>query len=166
MGLMDAFKKKKKEVGTLDDVSYIAEMTHVPGQWHQYDFQLASQGYDWDYIIDAAEYMTKSELKRIGTVSVGFEAGEAETELIDEYNISRGSVKKMKSLSKEGANLGIGGMSKIIGAPTKIGWFNQTNTIRIFTPVDDEDLLTRYAETMIRITFGTPDAMKRAKPVE
>ena len=64
------------------------------------------------------------------------------------------------------ANLGLGGMSKIIGAPVKIVWFNQTRVIRIFTPADNEDLLTKYAETMIRRSFGTPDEMKKAKPAK
>ena len=30
--------------------------------------------------------------------------------------------------------------------------------------LDDEELMRRYAETVIRRSFGTPDAMKLAKP--
>ena len=71
----------------------------------------------------------------------------------------------MKSLAEEAGALGIGGMSKIVGGPVKIVWINQTRVIRIFTPANDEDLLTRYAESVIRRNFGTADAMKKGKPV-
>ncbi len=36
---------------------------------------------------------------------------------------------------------------------------------RIFTHIDNEAVITRYAETLIRRTFSTPDAMRPAKPV-
>ena len=61
--------------------------------------------------------------------------------------------------------LAIGGISRTLKMPVKIVWFNQTRVLRFFTPVDDEMLLTKYIETVIRRTFGTKDAMKLAKPV-
>lgn len=61
---------------------------------------------------------------------------------------------------KEGADIGIGGVSQTIGAPVKIVWFNQTRILRIFSPVNDEVLFKKYFETLIRRTFGTADAMK------
>lgn len=67
----------------------------------------------------------------------------------------------MKSLSEEAGALGLGGMSKIVGGPVKVVWINQSRVLRLFTPANDEDLMTRYAETIIRRTFGTPDAMKK-----
>ena len=33
MGLFDAFKPKKAESDTIDDMSYIAEMKHFEGPW-------------------------------------------------------------------------------------------------------------------------------------
>lgn len=47
----------------------------------------------------------------------------------------------------------------------KIVWFNQTQVLRFFTIVDDETLIKKYIETVIRRTFGTNDAMKLAKPI-
>ena len=167
MGIFDGWKKKKEtDSSVLDDLSYIADVHHVQGPWNQYDFLLASQGYGWDYMVDTADYMTKADLDQIGTVSVTAAPGGSETERIEEYKAAKDSVKAMKSLSEEASALGIGGISKTIGAPVKIVWFNQTRVIRIFSPVDDEDLFRRYMETVIRRTFGTPDAMKAAKPVK
>lgn len=166
MGLFDAFKTKQNiDSDMLDDMSYIADLKHFEGPWNQYDFLLASQGYGWDYILDSAEYMINAELEHIGTVSVSKVLGANEVELIDELNSAGGSIKKMKSLAEEAGALGIGGMSKIVGGPVKIVWINQTRVIRIFTPANDEDLLTRYAESVIRRNFGTADAMKKGKPV-
>lgn len=56
-------------------------------------------------------------------------------------------------------------MAGIIGGPVKIVWLNQTRVLRMFTPVNDEELLTRYAETVIRRSFGTAEAMKKYKKV-
>lgn len=165
MGLFNTFKTKNKtNSDMIDDISYIAEMHHIQGPWNQYDFLLAAQGYGWDYAVDSADYMTKADLEHIGTVSMSETLNSDEKELINEFNSSGYSVKAMKSLKEEAGALGLGGISKIIGSPVKIVWFNQTKIIRIFTPVNDEDLLTRYAESVIRRNFGTPDAMKKAKP--
>ena len=108
MGLFDAFKPKKAESDTIDDMSYIAEMKHFEGPWNQYDFLLASQGYGWDYILDSADYMTKAELSNIGTVSVSKVLGAEEEELVGEYNASGCSIKAMKSLEEEAGALGLG----------------------------------------------------------
>ena len=72
----------------------------------------------------------------------------------------------MPELKTERGQLAIGGMSRVLGfCPVKIVWFNQTKIFRIFTIPDNDELMLRYAETVIRRTFGTPDAMKKAKPV-
>jgi len=165
MGLLDVFKSKKNTSSDIiDDMSYIAELNHIEGPWHQYDFLLASQGYGWEYMVDSADYMSRNELEHIGTVSVSKMMGAGEEEFIEEYNASGCSIKAMKSLEEEASALGLGGMSKNVGGPVKIVWINQTRVLRLFTPINDEDLLTRYAESVIRRNFGTPDAMKKAKP--
>ena len=42
--------------------------------------------------------------------------------------------------------------------------------MRIISPLhvknNDVDLMKRYAETMVRMTFGTPDAFKLGKPLD
>ena len=164
MGLFDRLKKDNGDM--LNDTSYIVEYRHISGPWQQYDFRLTS-GYGWDYMVDSAEYMSDADLKNIGTVSVSAISGAAEQECIDEYRTCNRSFKAMPSLKHEWGVLGIGGMSQVYeGAPVKLVWFNQTGILRMFTPVDDEDKALRYAETLIRRSFNTADAMKKAKPVK
>ena len=66
----------------------------------------------------------------------------------------------------ESGVLSIGGKSKSIGGPVMIVWTNQTQFLRILTVIDNDEILRRYTETMIRRTFNTPDAMKLAKPIQ
>lgn len=165
MGLMDIFRtKKNSESDIIEDMSYIADLHHIKGPWHQYDFLLASQGYGWDYIIDSADYMIHSDLEQIGTISITKSLDSNMEELMDEFHSVGCVIKKMTTLSEEASTLGVGGISKMIGYPVKIVWINQSRVLRLFTPIDDEDLLARYAESVIRRNFGTKDAMKKAKP--
>lgn len=162
MGLFD-FVKKKEEV--LDDISFIREMRCYRESWIQYDFLLAASGYGWDYMVGSADYMSMADLDNIGTISVSPIAGGEAREYIEAYKASGYSIKDMDVLKNEAGALGVGGISRVVKAPVKIVWFNQTRTLRIFSPVDDEDLFLRYAETVIRRTFGTDAAMKKYKPV-
>lgn len=166
MGLFDAFRKKNTSAETdmLDDVSYIAQLEHISGPWQQYDFLLGTRIYGWDYIVQSADYMVKNELENIGTVTVSQIMGAPSKELIDEFNACGGSISAMQTLSREAGSLGLGGFSKILRGPVKIVWINQSRVLRIFALINDDDLLTRYAETVIRRSFGTPDAMKKARP--
>ena len=164
MDLFDMFKNNDSDM--LNDTSYIVEYKHISGPWQQYDFYLTS-GYGWDYMVDSAEYMASADLKNIGTVSVSAISGAQEEERVNEYRTCDSSFKAMPSLKHEWGVLGIGGMSQVYeGAPVKLVWFNQTRMLRMFTPVDDEDKALRYAETVIRRSFNTHDAMKKAKPVK
>lgn len=176
MGLLDKLKKsgqsatKREESNhiseaALDEMSYIEDTHHIEGPWHQYDYLLAAGGYGWEYMLSSADYMTRADLQNIGTVSVGYIPNGDATELIDEYRAVGESIVAMKTLEEEGANLGIGGISKVVGMPVKVVWFNQTRMLRIFSPVNDEELFLRYAETVIRRTFDTEYAMKKYRPV-
>ena len=176
MGLFDKRKKKKDEVNIqsksnaeaeemLDDVSYIQDMKHIRGDWQQYDVLLAARGYGWTFMVDSAAYMEAADLDDISTVTVAEMANMPGTELINDYRKHRGKLNTFDKLSVERGQLAIGGISRVLKVPVKIVWFNQTRVLRFFTPIDDEQLLTRYIETVIRRTFGTKDAMKLAKPV-
>ena len=151
----------------LDDVSFIAKSHHtMAGAWHQYDYLLAARGYGWSYMVSQADYMAKADLMDIGTVTTAEMANMKETELIEEYREHNGQIADMPSLRIERGQLAIGGMSRTFSfSPIKIVWFNQTKCFRIFAIQDDDELLLRYAESIIRRTFNTPDAMKLAKPV-
>ena len=151
----------------LDDISYIQEMQHISGAWQQYDILLAARGYGWDMMVDWAAYMESADLDNISTITVAEMANTPGKELIEEYRNrkTKGGIKAFDALAEERGQLAIGGISRTLKAPVKIVWFNQTRVLRFFTPIDDEELLTRYVETVIRRTFGKKDAMKLAKPV-
>lgn len=154
------------EEETIDDISFIKEVKHIrSGVWQQYDILLAAQGYGWEMMVDWATYMESADLDAISTITVAEMANMPETELIAEYKKTDGGLKSFDKLSCERGELAVGGISRTLKAPVKIVWFNQTRVLRFFTPVDDEVLLTKYIETVIRRTFGTKDAMKLAKPV-
>ena len=153
-----------KETEMLDDVSFIKDMRHMKGPWQQYDILLAF-GYGWDYMEDSAAYMESADLDDISTITIAKMANMPEKELIDRYRKKKGSIKDFKPLSAERGMLAVGGISRVLKAPVKIVWFNQAHVLRMFTPIDDEPLISKYIETVIRRSFGTEDAMKPAKPV-
>ena len=154
----------------LDDISYIQEIQHLSGQigfvlWQQYDILLAARPYFWEAIVDYAAYMESADLNNIDSLTITEKPGDSAIKLAHVYNQAKGGLKNLDKLAEENASLGIAGHSRTLNEKVKIVWFNQTRVIRIFTPLNDETLITRYAETLIRRTFGTEDAMKLAKPV-
>ena len=58
------------------------------------------------------------------------------------------------------------GHSKSLCCPIRIEWFNNENYFTLHVKNNDVDLMKRYAETMVRMTFGTPDAFKLGKPLD
>lgn len=157
--------KATESTDMLDDISFIQEMKHIHGAWQQYDVLLAARGYGWDYMVDSAAYMESADLDDISTVTVAEMANMPATELIEYYREYSGNLKEFAQLSEEQGELAVGGISRVLKCPVKIVWFNQSRVLRLFTIIDDEVLLTKYIETVIRRTFGTKDAMKLAKTV-
>lgn len=146
----------------LNDASYIYSVEHIVGPWHQYDFTLTVKGYGWEYILSSAEYMINTDLFDIGTISVTPLLGTMTKEYISDYKENGGKILLITELENEASMLGVGGISKVLGGmPLKIVWINQTNIIRIMTPVDDVEFMICYMETVIRRTFKTADALKR-----
>lgn len=144
----------------LNDASYIYALKHIVGPWHQYDFILATNGYGWDYILESANYLTNVDLMNVGTISI---TSSTDTyEYIQSFREHGESILFTPELQKEESMLGVGGMSKVLdGIPLKVVWMNQTNVIRIMTPLDDEDCMIRYMESIIRRNFESADCLKR-----
>ena len=154
----------------LDDVSYIQEMKHLHGNvenkvWQQYDILLAAQHYDWYTMVDWASYMESADINNIESVVVADSANATGIELAHEYNQNKMGLKNFENLKEERGRLSIYGHSRTLNSSVQIVWFNQTRVLRIITQINDEMLITKYVETLIRRTFGTKDAMKLAKPV-
>ena len=154
----------------LDDVSYIQEMKHLHGNvenkvWQQYDILLAAQHYDWYTMVDWASYMESADINNIESVVVADSANATGIELAHEYNQNKMGLKNFENLKEERGRLSIYGHSRTLNSSVQIVWFNQTRVLRLITLINDEMLITKYVETLIRRTFGTKDAMKLAKPV-
>lgn len=178
MGLFDIFKKKSSQPTSqaspstknppteyLDDITFIREMKHIPaGPWHQYDVLLAARGYGWDMMKDWADYMAEADLEHISQVTAG-SLGAQERDITVSYSSNGSKCKNTPELNVEMGVLSVAGISKTLKAPMKIVWINQTQVLRFFTLSDDELIVKKYVETMIRRTFGTENAMKLGKPI-
>ncbi len=156
----------------IDDITFIEVLNHTKngavtkdGAIHQYDVLLATAGYDWEYMKSWAEYMINNELDiSYGSLCVAPIAGRKDIELIDKYH-STNNIMEIPELKNEWGVLSLGGISKRLKQPIRIFWYNQTQIFQVFTIIDDDDLMRRYIETVIRRSFGTPDEMKLAKPL-
>lgn len=184
MGLFDFLKKTKNNVKEeqnpvqadstqetanesgeyLEDITYIKAMRHVRGTWQQYDVLLAATGYGWDYMIKSADYMAQADLTNVSQVTASY-LGRADNDLSASYAKHNRKCSEMPELMHEQGVLSIAGISQAVNAPMKIVWFNQTNTLRFFTLVDDDQLILKYVESVVRRNFGTKDAMKLGKPL-
>ncbi|MBR5095463.1 MAG: hypothetical protein IK095_10225 [Oscillospiraceae bacterium] len=150
----------------IDDVSYIRKMVHLTsGPWHQYDVLLAARGYGWETMLDWADYLLSADLEHLGTLTTAEIANAPEKEWIDSFQAAGGELRHFPPFAQEQGVLAIGANSRTLRLPVKIVWFDQTKILRFFTLSDDEELMTRYIETVIRRTFGTPQAMGLARPV-
>jgi hypothetical protein len=166
-------RKQKKEAAesVIDDVSYIQEIKHLSGKvgfvtWQQYDILLAAQKYGWETMVDLAAYLETADIDHIDSLAVADMPDEQATELVHLYKQSKGGLKTFDKLAEEKGMLSIAGHSRALKNSVKLVWFNQTRVLRLFTLVNDETLIRRYVETVIRRTFGTKDAMKLAKAAE
>ena len=153
----------------LDDTSYIQDMKHLSLTvksvlWQQYDFLLASYPYDWYAIVDHADYMESADFESIESLTID-SPDYHNFELANIYNQNKVGLKNFDKLKEEQGSLAIAGHSRALNGPVKIVWYNQFNVLRLFTTIDDEVLIKKYVEAVIRRTFGTKDAMKLAKPI-
>ena len=91
-------------------------------------------------MISSADYMAAADLENISQVTSGFIDSE-DTDITELYKKSNCKCSETEELKNEAASLSVAGI------------------------VDDETLIKKYIETVIRRTFGTNDAMKLAKPI-
>ena len=161
----DPLQKIESKDEYLDDLSFVKDMKKtINGAWAQYDILIDARMYGWKTMIDWADYMVRNDLDNIDEITTGSMA--STSNICDEFK-EYGSIKDLPSLKNETGVLSVAGFSKTLGnIPMKIVWFNQTRTLRLFTVTGKEDLIRRYAETMIRRTFGKPEQMKPGRPHE
>ena len=139
----------------LDDTSYIQEIKHLYGNvgnafWKQYDVLLATQHYGWETMVDWAAYMESTDIDKIDSLIVADLTDDTGIELAHVYNQNKVGLKNYERLKEEHAILSIAGHSRTLNDSVKIVWYNQTRTLRVFTHINDEALITKYVETLIR----------------
>ena len=149
----------------LDDTSYIQEMKHLYGNvgiafWQQYDILLATQPYGWDTMVEWAAYMESADIDKIDSIIVADLNVDNGIELAHVYNQNKAGLKNFERLAEEKGSLSIAGHSRMLNDSVKIVWANQTRVLRLFTHINDETLITKYVETVIRRTFGTKEALE------
>jgi len=116
-------------------------------------------------MVDWAAYMESADIDKIESIVVSDLNDDTGIELAHVYNQNKVGLKNFDRLAEEHGILSIAGHSHTLSDSVKIVWFNQTRALRVFTHINDEVLITKYVETLVRRTFGTKDAMKLAKPV-
>lgn len=161
-------KKRMVTESFIDDDSYIESIQHLSGKvgiwvWQQYDILLAAQPYGWETMVDLAAYLETADINPIDSLTVSDMPSYSPVELIHVYNQSKVGLKNFDKLNEERGVLSIAGHSRTLNDDVKIVWFNQSRGLRLFTRSNDETLVSKYVETLIRRTFGTPDAMKLAQ---
>ena len=109
--------------------------------------------------------MESADIDKIESIVVSDLNDDTGIELAHVYNQNKVGLKNFDRLAEEHGILSIAGHSHTLSDSVKIVWFNQTRALRVFTHINDEVLITKYVETLVRRTFGTKDAMKLAKPV-
>lgn len=150
----------------LDDITFIKEINKsFTAPWYRYDIRLDSRPYGWDNMISWADYMAENDLGNISQVTVAT-MGTEEKDITFSYETHECKFRLTPELMNEKYILTVAGISKELKAPVKIVWFNQSNIIRFLTLCNDSLLMSKYIETVIRRSFGTPDAMKLGKPRE
>lgn len=179
MGIFDKFKKKNESPQAtnevkhnsnadstyLDDITFIQDMKHVTaGPWHQYDILLASRPYGWDFMVKWVDYMSSADIKNISEVLIG-ELNGGKADITDQFSKNENKISNLSEAGLERGMISIAGMSIVLNAPVKIVWVNQTRALRMFTLVEDAELIKKYIETAARWSFGTENAMKLGKPI-
>ena len=161
-------KKRMVAESFIDDDSYIESIEHLSGKvgvfiWQQYDILLATQKYGWDTMVDLVAYLETADINPIDSLTVSDMPSDEAVELSHVYKLSKVGLKNFDKLKEERGVLSIAGHSRTLNEDIKIVWFNQSRGLRLFTRSNDETLVRRYLETLIRRTIGTPDAMKLAQ---
>ena len=157
-------KTEPAEEERLDDYTFIRGFNEeYVGFWKQYDILIAAMPYSWEMMLIWADYMAEADLDYVAQVCTSGIIGAAEREITEEYREYGGKCTKMPSLKHEMGVLTMAGHSKALRTSIKIVWYNQSRHLRFFTLFDDEPLIRRYAESVIRRNFGTKDAMKLGK---
>ncbi len=147
----------------LDDTSYIAAVSVAQNRTlYIYTF-LLTQSYGWDDICAWVDHLITADLDK-DSLSLAVNGQNAYTDITNAY--LKG--KKKGTVPTEWANehslVRVFGKSKVLNSTVSVVFHNQTKFLRVSLALENQEIATAYAETLIRRNFGTPDQLKLAKP--
>lgn len=155
-----------------DDKPFVKKIEHTPlSPWHMYDILIDARGYGWDTMRDWADYVIGADLENVSEVTTG-SIGLEPTDITESFSQNCEKCTQTPELDIEHGMLSVAGISKALNAPMKIVWTNQTRVLRFFTLIDNEALVSQYAEILIRRTFGQniitglPKSEEKTKPAK
>ncbi len=146
-----------------DNKTFVKAINHVQsGHWHQYDVLLDARIYGWDFMKEWADYVINADLENISEVTTGSLALE-DKNITKSFEANGEKIAQTPELEIEQGFLSVAGLSKRISAPLKIVWTNQTSTLRLFSLIDDQDIIAEYVDAMAYRTLGA-SSTSPAKP--
>lgn len=146
---------------TLDSFTWLEDVKHsMNGSWHVFDVTFFAGEYDWNHVRNNAEYTIMHDLTKVVEVKV---ADTAEYNITEEF-MQYGSLLSTPSLDREYNVMSVAGFSKVLNKNMMVIWFTNARVMKFITDLEDETLLKKYAETLLRENFGTENAMKMGKP--
>lgn len=112
--------------------------------WMLADYQ-ATWRYGYDFMLDAAQTVIDTDLKdELQRVAVGRIAGAGQEECIDDVRAAGNILRDCPKTAEENGVLIISGISRIMGVPVQLMFYDQTNIIRLCTP--DKSIFKKQGE--------------------
>ncbi len=148
----------------LDDTSFITGVSVIQtGKQFLYTFRITGS-YGWDYIRDSVDHLFTQDLEK-GTINLSVGDFDNYTDITKNYKKGRKTGDASLEWARERGCAKIFGKSKSLKSFVSVIFYNQTQTLKLFLPLENKEIATAYIETLIRRSFGTPDQLKLAKPI-
>ncbi|HBD93560.1 MAG TPA: hypothetical protein DC057_05260 [Spirochaetia bacterium] len=105
------------------------------GDWVVIDY-MTTWNYGYDFILDASQSIIDNDFKDdLQRVAISMIVGSKDIEIIEEVRNNKMILRNTPSVKEENGTLTISGISQIMECPFQISFFNQTNVVRLFTPI-------------------------------
>lgn len=148
----------------LDDTSYICDVKYVrKGNTCIYTFYLTSK-YGWDYIRSSVDYLFATDIEREGFHLSAGNFFDSMTDITKAYLKGIKNQTPAPEWTREGGCAKVFGKSRALKSFVSLVYSNQTRVLNLHFQLESPKIATAYIETLVRRSFGTPDAMKLARP--
>lgn len=108
---------------------------HENNGWMFADYT-ATWNYGYDFMLDVAQTLIDDDFQeKLQRLAVGRIAGAGQTELLDQVLKADRILRNCPSVVNENGVLIVSGISRIMECPLQIMLYNQTNAVRLCTPI-------------------------------